>query len=517
MKAKFLYIVLCLYALAFSACVKHDYAVGIPSPIMALSDLRAMYKGADLPLNRDLMFGAYQIAGTVISNPDSGNVQPKVVILQNHARGFGGITLPLGANAASYKAGDSLVVTVEGKTLQKVNGAMQINVTEANVRKVSSGNKVDVQSVSSLNIKKNPFLYENTLVQIKTATVSPAPKPTDIYAGDRYLVNGADSIQMHTEATANYANQALPASATVTGILIVGQNTDGSQLLQVWPRTGADFTDKTKPVDPSGPGLGANAVIITGYVNDAKGADGNYEYFQFRATRDIDFTKNPMAVVTCTNAGTAAPDAGDAPVGGWAEGGGRSYKFNLTTGSVKKGEFFYVGGSAKKINGANTTDMSSSNWPRVITYTTNDGDGFGSASSGLLPNSGNAGGIAVFEGTNVVESSVPMDAILFGGTGKTTIYNATLNKGYRVPVSSDHYANVDGTSGAAQPFFFQGSNTYVIPHSTPADAGIFCKLGGVYDTTTKTWKTLRTYKFLTMTSSTPVTDIETGADVTAVQ
>lgn len=319
---------------------------------------------------------------------------------------------------------------------------------------------------------------------------------------------------MHTEATASFAAAELPASASFTGIVVANVTSAGVPVLQLWLRTAADISDPIAPVDPNGPKLGKFPVVITGFVSDAKGTDGNYEYFQFMATRDIDFTATPMSVVTCTNAGTAAPYAGTAPASGWATGGGRTYKFNLTAGAVKKGEFFYVGGSNKKINGPNTTDISSANWIRTIAYNTNDGDGFGSLSAGLLPNSGNAGGIAIFEGINITETSVPVDAVFFGGTGKTTIYNATDNVGYRI-ADGDHYKSVDPASQAEQPFFYQGTNTYVIPHQNPADQGVFLKLGGVYNVTTKVWDTPRGYTFYLMTAATAISEIETG-NVTAI-
>ncbi|QJD95227.1 hypothetical protein HH214_04710 [Mucilaginibacter robiniae] len=516
MKTKIYPILLVLLLAVISACKKHDFAEGALSPIIAVSDMRSLYKGTDVTLTKENMQGAHQIVGIVISNPDSGNVPQGIVVLQNFRRQvIRGISIPLGDKAASYHSGDSLMIDVEGAVLKKVSGAMQLTgLTEANIHKISSANTVTVQAVSSYTIKSNPDSYENTLVQIKSATVSPAPKVGDTVAGERYLVNGADSVVLHTEAAASFAKAALPSSATFAGILLVNQDATGNAILQVWPRTGADITNKTVPIDPTD--LGKAPVVITGYINDTKGADGNYEYFQFRATRTIDFSKTPMAVVTCTNAGTATPNAGDAPGAGWATGGGRTYKFNLTTGVVNKGDFFYVGGSNKKINGPNTTDISSAKWIRSIAYVTNDGDGFGSMSSGLLPNSGNAGGIAIFAGTSVTEASIPVDVVFFGGTGATTIYNATTNKGYRIP-DNDHYHPVDPTTNGAQPFAYQGSNTYVIPHSTPADAGIFVKLGGAFDATTKNWTTARKYTFLTLSSTSALTDIETGSDVTTVK
>jgi hypothetical protein len=515
MKMKFLYIGLCLALLVTASCKKHDYANGELSPIISVGDMRMLYKGSDVTLTKNNMLGAYKITGTVISRPDSGNVPQGIVVMQNYRRAMlRGISFNLGAAATNYKSGDSLLINVEGAILKRVNGSLQITgLQESNIQRISQGNKVNVQPASSYSIKQNPDQYENTLVQVKTATISPAPKFDDTFAGDRYLVNGADSIMLHTEATASFAGAKLPASATVAGILFVGKDAAGQDALQLWPRGISDVSDITKPADPNAT-LGKAPVIITGYINDTKGADGNYEYFQFMATRTIDFAKTPMAVITCTNAGTAAPNAGDAPGAGWATGGGRTYKFNLTSGTVTKGEFFYVGGSNKKINGPNTTDISTAKWIRSIAYVTNDGDGFGGASSGLLPNSGNAGGIAIFDGITITEASVPVDAILFGGTGKTTIFNATTNKGYRV-ADNDRYNAIDVT-GVAQPFFFQGTNTYVIPHSTPSDAGIFVKLGGKFDATNKTWVTPRGFVFFTLSATSPLSAIETGTDVSAL-
>jgi len=516
MKTRFFYILLCLAAIVLGSCKKHDFADGQLSPIIAVSDLRAIFKGSDVTLTKGNMLGAYQITGTVISRPDSGNVPAGIVVMQNYRRGvLRGISFNMGDLASTYHSGDSLLINVENTMLKRVNGSLQITgLTQANIQKISENNAVSVISASSYSIKLNPDKYENTLVQIKTATISPAPKIDETFAGDRFLVNGADSIMLHTEAAASFADKKLPASATVAGILFVGLNSAGEQGLQLWPRGISDISDIIKPADPNAT-LGKSPVVITGYINDTKGADGNYEYFQFRATKTIDFTKTPMAVITCTNAGAAAPNAGDAPGAGWATGGGRTYKFNLTTGIVNKGEFFYVGGSNKRINGPNTTDISSAKWMRAIPYATTDGDGFGSATTGLLPNSGNAGGIAIFEGITVTEASVPVDAILFGGTGKTTIYNATTNKGYRVP-DSDHYLATDPATTTAQPFFYQGTNTYVIPHSTPADAGIFVKLGGNFDATSKTWLTPRGFTFYTLTATSTLSEIEESTGVTTL-
>jgi len=132
-----------------------------------------------------------------------------------------------------------------------------------------------------------------------------------------------------------------------------------------------------------------------------------------------------------------------------------------------------------------------------------------------LPNSGNAGGVAVFSGIILEETTVPMDVAIFGGTGKTTIYNPTTNKGYRIPLN-DRYSPV-AADGTPQPFLYQGTNTYTIPHILPADVGNFMKLGGRFDMTTKTWITPRGNTIYTLSATSNLSEIETGADVTALQ
>lgn len=511
MKYNKIYSLLLLFTVLVGAgCKKDNEAEGTLNPITSIEDVRALYKGTDLTVTKSQLMEATKITGTVISNPDSGNVKSGHVVIQQAARNrIRGIILSL-TDAASYKLGDSLTVVIEGSSLKRENGSLMLaNLPAGAITKVATGRGRTITVTSSLEIAQKPDVYESTLVKISSATINPVPVPDEVMAGNKSAVNGADSIQIHTEVSASFASAKVPASASFTGVVYAGPQVAGKTSYQIWPRTAADITDRIAPVDPNGPQLGQFPVLITGFVNDSKGSDGNNEYFQFLATRDIDFTKTSMAVVTCTNAGSATPYPNAAPAGGWATGGGRTYKFNLNTGSVKKGEFFYVGGSGKKINGPNTTDISSSNWIRSIAYVTNGGDGFGSASSGLLPNSGNAGGIAIFEGTNITETSVPVDVVFFGGTGKTTIFNPTDNFGYRI-VDNDHYQSKDAASAAEQPFLFQGTNTYIIPHQTTADLGMFVKLGGTYNVNTKTWDVPRAYTFYLMNAASAVTEIETN-------
>jgi hypothetical protein len=278
----------------------------------------------------------------------------------------------------------------------------------------------------------------------------------------------------------------------------------------------------------------SGAILVTGVMTDPRGSDCNttmsvswynpnenakvqgdgYEYVQLVAVKDINFAVTPYSVIICRNTSTQTPTDK-----AWVEGGTRTYKFNLTEGVVSKGDFFYIGGKAKALNGyssnAGSTTVSSydgsvtnkvwtghpieipawaqqnggttqtaggiisikdAKWIRTKAYISEAGDdGIGNATtstnSNLLSNSPNASatypgtfgvdGIAVYEGTAVDEHTVPIDVIFFGGNAAGAAnYNAT-GGGYTVPLN-DLYSPVDLTNGDPQPYFGQGTNTSFI-------------------------------------------------------
>gem|GEM_PF-451331 len=292
-------------------------------------------------------------------------------------------------------------------------------------------------------------------------------------------------------------------------------------------------------------------VVITGYMSDPRGYDarpkgasdngithvGGFEYIQFMATEDIDFSKNPFSVMVSK---TAA--ASTAPVDGWAvKGKARTYKFNLTEGTAKKGTFFYVGGAEKRIAGysaayGKSTDISEkarnpanrANWIRTIAYSSSSGDdGIGAKTTDLLYSNSNLSGIAIFVGTKINATSIPVDVIFYGapmGRGPVSadnLFNEATQDGFLVP-DNDHYKN----SGDLK-FFGQGTNTFVFPQH-PRSASIlnkstWFKLGGVYDPATQKWVVPRklTYRtFLAKDSDDPnllqLSDIEKGEGITTL-
>ncbi|WP_315821193.1 DUF5689 domain-containing protein [Paraflavitalea speifideaquila] len=411
-------------------------------------DLRNIFKGQDVTLTRENMLGSTTITGTVVSDHSGGNLPAGLLVIQDNRRLslLRGISIPIGAEAANYKPGDSVVLNVEGKVLKRVDGILQITGVEASsITRVSSGNSYLALRVPSSNILNNPENYESILSIIVKGGFDPLPSPGDILSGDKLVNDGFGNLTLHTEATANFSNEPAPVLANFYGIVFNTNGPEGKLTPQFRMRTKNDLVVLSAVIE-------IPPVIISGIMSDVDGGDGNYEYVQFLATRDINFATTPYSMVTTNNAGTSAP--GGYPANGWATGNMRTYKFNLTTGTAAKGTYFYVGGTGKRINGASSTSMSTSNWIKAYDYVGKDGEGFGKATGGLLANSGNACGVAIFEGTNVTVNSKPVDVLFINGGGQ--LYTSTPTPmGYRI-TNNDWYDVVNPLNLQSQPFFPAG-------------------------------------------------------------
>lgn len=263
-------------------------------------------------------------------------------------------------------------------------------------------------------------------------------------------------------------------------------------------------------------------IIITGFYteppHDDAPIDGGYEYMQFMATEAIDFSATPYCVIVAGGNGQSVT------ADGWAGSptNANHYKFNLTAGTVGKGEFFYVGNIKKQINGAlngvPSTDISSANWIRTInTGAVNGDDNVGLANKvGFLSQAANtACGIAVFSGTVVTGSTVPLDAAFYGGNLGNSNYipgvpgtPAVPPRGYLVPVDNGFYNDGGGT----QMYFGQGTNTTLVGPKSTSNDNQFYTLGGNYNTTTKVW-TNRVGTRVKLTATSTLADIETGSGV----
>lgn len=275
-------------------------------------------------------------------------------------------------------------------------------------------------------------------------------------------------------------------------------------------------------------------IVITGFLNDPRGSDspvtgaisgdgfvhpGQYEYVQLMALKDINFSDNNYSVVF-TNTTTPTEY-------GWADGiydaaSKKVYQMNLTTGSVKKGQYFYVGSHARmicsyyKLIGSPQLDPSVFWGVDYAAVPGGNNNGAAKAGSGLLGNgSGKTqasvtksapDGIAIFRGVNVTENSIPMDAIFFG--------TQTAFQAYQIP-DNDVYSRTNSDTDEPQPKFGEGTNTYLFPVGAQ-DVGEFIKLGG--KVTPTEWLLPRsgvafTFNMLDLPGAS-VADIENSTDCT---
>jgi hypothetical protein len=211
-------------------------------------------------------------------------------------------------------------------------------------------------------------------------------------------------------------------------------------------------------------------LVISEVLPNPSGTDSPFEWIELVATSTIDFTTTPYTVVVCNNSA--------ATVNGWIEGGAITYAFEITSGTVTRGDVVYVGGSSMAPTGTKL---------RVINTATTAGDGFGNAATGGVVGNGggNGDGIAVFNmaSASISNSSVPVDALFYGTALGTAVLNAGAD-GYQLPIN-DLYAGgkLQSTS------FFAGD---------PAGDQTL-RAAGSYNTQTGLWTSNRVWTIVTPT------------------
>ncbi|HEX7757011.1 MAG TPA: DUF5689 domain-containing protein [Niabella sp.] len=517
-----------------SSCTKNtyeNYPGGKPYEVIAISDLRLLYKGQDVTITRESLAEASKLAAVVVSDHTAGNMPEGLLVVQDKRRLelLRGIAIDIGAAAASYHPGDSVNIDITGGVLTRKNGILTITgLAASNVTPQGKG-FLDVNAINIAELKKHPDFYENTLCLFNKSSFNPAPKPGDVISGTKVINDGFGNLEIYTDPAAPYANSAPYALAAYVGIPFI--NPDST--MQFRTREGTDIVNM---------GSSAQDLLITGFLGDPKGGDGGNEYVQMMATSDIDFAETPYSIVFCNNAGASTPVTLDA---GWATGGQRTIKWNIASGKALKGQFFYFGFQNRKINGnAGTVSFpAETNWYGT-TYLnvkggpTNPGDGglfrpSTFSETGPFANSGNASAVAIFKDTTVKESSIPEDVLFINSGGKTGVYDPSKSpiQGYRI-CNNDWYSmysvgiNQDTYKPEIKPYLYFNSpgNTTNMPyainaaHPTAAtDAGLFNMMGGVYNITLGRWTTARKQTVVELFQKTEdghtaatVADIESG-------
>ncbi|WP_051691656.1 DUF5689 domain-containing protein [Pedobacter borealis] len=509
MKNKLKYfLLLAVVVIIYASCKKEDdyrYKF-LESGFISNFDLRRYYKGSDLSLNSDAIGGATSIRGVVVSDFRSGNSVAGLIALQNSringtADSLRGISFNIGTAASNYIPGDSLHIKLDGGILKRVDGILQITgITNSAITKVASGRTIKLQAANTSAILANPDRYESTLVAINNAVYDPEPTSDVIYSGDKIINDGFGLATLRTSANATFANTAVQPSGNFTGVVYV-TGTGTSKKIEYRMRTAEDFFYVPMPK--------LSPAIISGFLVDPNSTDGNYEYVQFLATKDIDFAATPFSVITNNNAGATS-----FPVQGWATGGVRTYKINITSGTAKKGEFFYVGGTGQRINGSASTVIPTSKWLSKVDYTTVPGaNGVGDVSGNLLANSGNVAGIALFEGINVTANTIPLDVIFYGGPNGSFYMPGPPEYGLRITIT-DKFATYAGK--VPQEYYGKGTNDISKRFAGFPTALSFAKLGGIYKATKGGWESVRTMTSVPLTNTSILSAIETGGVTTLI-
>ena len=281
-------------------------------------------------------------------------------------------------------------------------------------------------------------------------------------------------------------------------------------------------------------------IVITGMMVDPKGTNdpaigsvsgggfthpGGYQYIQLLALKDIDFGETPYCVVTGNNATSPTDKTYPAALKGWIQSKGQNnkttYQMNLTEGSVKMGEFFYVGGLSYMIAGYyndwGSPMVEKSRW-WAFDYRNKRGsedNGASKGGSGIF-NTLNSDkktnvpdGIAVFKGTQIDENTIPQDVVFYGG-------DSPIREEDRYQIAdNDHYRRVS-SKGTEQFFFGAGTNSWFAKQGYHDD-GCYIMMGG--EVTPTEWlkpRTGATYKLNVQNGpeSVSLADIESREGVT---
>src|SRR5690606_15305989 len=99
-----LFFLICIAAV-LNGCTKGQYGNypgGVPFDVVAILDVRPIYKGTDVTLTADNMYGGKKLRAVVISDHTAGNLPAGLLIVQDKLRlsTLRGISIDLGSAAA---------------------------------------------------------------------------------------------------------------------------------------------------------------------------------------------------------------------------------------------------------------------------------------------------------------------------------------------------------------------------------------------------------------------------------
>lgn len=136
---------------------------GMPEFYTPIADVRALYVDGNVTISED-----WTICGTVISNLELNNGSSlKNVIIQDETAG---IMLRLTENNTDFLSGDVLEVKIQGQSLEKYNGLLQINnLPNENVIEIAQGTLPEAKVISAAQLLTGD--YESQYVAVENVQV----------------------------------------------------------------------------------------------------------------------------------------------------------------------------------------------------------------------------------------------------------------------------------------------------------------------------------------------------------
>jgi len=205
------------------------------SDIMLIDELKSYYKGTDVALQPENIYGYSKTTGVVISDIKNKNIPLNQVIIQatdiqnmDNVKRSTGIILTLNNEADNiFQHGDSVIVDLTGTILTKIDGNIQIKgFNGGQISILKTGCKVSSRELTLKELYNNFDIYAGTLVKI-VAGIYPYPVyGTTLGQGDQPMPTGEDNknIYLHTTSYATFADKIIMPSSDVVGIALWNGN-----------------------------------------------------------------------------------------------------------------------------------------------------------------------------------------------------------------------------------------------------------------------------------------------------
>lgn len=242
-------IVLVLLAIFFtlSGCKEDkDWATGEINDEISIESLKFIYKGTDIVLSRDNMAGGIHIRGVVSCDYSKGNMpHGRISIQQNYRTRTAGIALDMGEYAPNVKLGDSILVRIEGKTLTREGGSIQVkNIMEEDL-KILGNTSLEPIKVTAATLIANPGTYEAVLVSISNVLPNEPPADGQTYEGDLKVTDGSGIFTVRTNSGIPLASKKVSDNfASYTGVFFYETSGDGSPFPYIRMRSTSDLFEK---------------------------------------------------------------------------------------------------------------------------------------------------------------------------------------------------------------------------------------------------------------------------------